>query len=170
MTDFKIETAAVAFGVTLVQPADGYAKTNRCIKYAILFIGLTFSIFFIVELMQKKPLHPVQYVLIGLALVIFYTLLLAVSELVVFDYAYAISASATIILISLYSKSHFQNWRSAAIFGSLLVALYGFIFVLIQLEDTALLIGSIGLFTILAVVMFASRKINWYGRPGALAS
>ncbi len=154
---------STAFGVTLVQPADGYAKTNRCIKYAILFIGLTFSLFFIIELMQKKPLHPVQYVLIGLALVIFYTLLLAVSEFILFDSAYAIAAAATILLITLYSKSHFQSWRSAAIFGSVLTVLYGFIFVLIRLEDTALLVGSIGLFLVLALVMFASRKINWYG-------
>jgi inner membrane protein len=120
-------------------------------------------LFFIVELMQKRPLHPVQYVLIGLGLVIFYTLLLAVSEFILFDYAYALAAGATILLISLYSKSHFQSWRSAGIFGAVLTALYGFIFVLIRLEDTALLIGSIGLFLILALVMFASRKINWYG-------
>lgn len=161
--DFKMDLSSLAFGVTLIQPADGYAKTNRCIKYAILFIGLSFSLFFIVEIMQKKPLHPVQYVLIGLGLVIFFTLLLAFSEFVVFDYAYAIASIATVLLISLYAKSHFQSWKSAGVFAAVLTVLYGFIFVLIQLEDTALLIGSIGLFVILALVMFASRKVAWYG-------
>src|SRR5690606_15215835 len=128
---------------------------------------LTFSLFFIVEIMQRKPVHPVQYVLIGMALVIFYALLLSVSEFVLFDIAYLIAAAATITLIALYARAHFRSWRSAGIFGSILALLYGFIFVLIRLEDTALLVGSIGLFIILAIAMYASRKVNWYGRsPG----
>lgn len=151
-----------AFGVSMLQPADQYAKTMRSVKYAILFIGLTFSLFFIVELMQKKPLHPVQYVLVGLALVIFYTLLLSISEFIVFDQAYWIASAATVLLITLYAKSHFESWKTAALFGTVLTGLYGFIFVLIRLEDTALLVGSIGLFLVLALVMYASRKINWY--------
>lgn len=159
---FKIEKAGSVFGVTMLQPADQYAKTMRSVKYAILFIGLTFSLFFIVELMQKKPVHPLQYVLVGLALVIFYSLLLAFSEYILFDYAYLIAAIATVTLITLYAKSHFATWKVASVFGAVLAALYGFIFVLISLEDTALLVGSIGLFTVLASVMYASRKINWY--------
>ncbi|MEP6712113.1 MAG: cell envelope integrity protein CreD [Ferruginibacter sp.] len=157
-----------AFGVSLVQPADQYNKTMRSVKYAILFIGLTFAFFFIIELMQKKPFHPVQYVLVGLALVIFYTLLLAISEYILFDYAYIIAAAATILLISLYAKGHFSSWKTAGIFFLLLSSLYGFIFILIRLEDTALLVGSIGLFVILALVMFVSRKINWYGQQAAI--
>lgn len=163
LKDFKFDQSAISFGVTMVQPADEYAKTNRSVKYAILIIGLTFSIFFIVELRQKKPIHPIQYVLIGLALVIFYSLLLAISEFLLFDLAYLIAAGATIILVSVYARSHFQSWKSAGIFAAVLTLLYGFIFVLIRLEDTALLIGSIGLFIILAISMYASRKINWYG-------
>lgn len=162
----KINKAPFAFGISMLQPADQYAKTTRSVKYAILFIGLTFSLFFIIELMQKKPVHPVQYILVGLALVIFYTLLLAISEFVLFDWAYLIAASATISLITLYAKSHFQSWKTAAIFGSVLSGLYAFIFVLIRLEDTALLVGSIGLFIVLAAVMYASRKINWYEASG----
>ncbi|MBV9987023.1 MAG: cell envelope integrity protein CreD [Chitinophagaceae bacterium] len=160
-----ISKAGLRFGVSMLQPADQYAKTTRSVKYAILIIGLTFSLFFIIELMQKKPMHPVQYVLIGLALVIFYTLLLSISEFILFDYAYLVAAAATIILISFYAKAHFRSWKTAGIFASLLTGLYGFIFVLIRLEDTALLIGSIGLFLILALVMYASRKINWYPSP-----
>ncbi len=158
----SIKTAALDFGVTMVQPADQYAKATRCIKYALLFIGLTFGLFFIVELLQKNPVHPVQYVLIGLALVIFYTLLLSISEFIRFDYAYITAAIATITLIALYAKGHFKKWSTAVVFGSLLTVLYGFIFVLIRLEDTALLIGSIGLFIILSLIMYYSRKIRWY--------
>ncbi len=167
LIDGKPETAALAFGMTMIQPADGYAKASRCVKYAILFIGLTFALFFIAELLQQRPVHPVQYILVGLALVIFYSLLLAFSEFIPFDLSYAGSSLATIGLISLYARNHFRSWRSAGLFGGLLFLLYGFIFVLIRLEDTALLIGSIGLFIILSLVMYASRNIEWYG-PGIL--
>lgn len=160
----------MAFGVTLVQPADQYAKTLRSVKYGILFIGLTFALFFIIELMQRKPLHPVQYVLVGLALVIFYTLLLSLSEYIAFDYAYALAALSTILLIASYAHGHFKNLKTSGLLFFLLSVLYAFIFVLIRLEDTALLVGSIGLFMVLALVMYASRKINWYGRSEATPS
>jgi inner membrane protein len=163
LKDFDFKKEPYAFGVTMVQPADQYAKTQRSIKYAILFIGLTFALFFIIELMQKNPVHPIQYVLIGLALVIFFTLLLSISEFVLFDYAYLIASVATILLITLYAKGHFKSNKTAAVFATVLTLLYAFIFVLIRLEDTALLVGSIGLFIVLAITMFASRKINWYG-------
>lgn len=159
----KFKKENLGFGVSIVQPADQYDKTMRSVKYAILFIGLTFAFFFIIELLQKKPFHPVQYVLVGLGLLIFYTLLLSISEFLLFDYAYAIAAGATILLISLYAKSHFTKWSIAGVFAAALTCLYGFIFVLIQLEDTALLLGSIGLFIILAGVMYLSRRIKWYG-------
>lgn len=167
LNNFKYDHKDLAFGVTMIQPADGYAKTNRCIKYAILFIGLTFSLFFIIELLQKKPVHPVQYILIGMALIIFYTLLLSISEFIPFDFSYFIAATATVLLITFYAYGHFRSSRTAAIFGSVLILLYGFTFVLIRLEDTALLIGSIGLFIILAIAMYLSRKINWYGQQTA---
>ena len=162
LREASLEMESLAFGVTLLQPADNYAKTERSVKYAILFIGLTFSLFFIVEILQKKPVHPVQYVLIGLALVIFYTLLLSISEFLPFDYAYLLSGSATILLITLYAWSHFRKFSSAALFASVLSLLYAFIFVLIRLEDTALLVGSVALFFVLALVMYASRNIRWY--------
>jgi len=160
--------ANLAFGVSMLQPADQYSKTMRSAKYAILIIGLSFALFFLVEILQSKPFHPVQYVLVGLALVIFYTLLLSISEYILFDNAYLIAASATVSLIALYARSHFNSWSTAGIFASVLAALYGFIFVLIRLEDTALVVGSIGLFIVLALVMYASRKINWYGNAGSL--
>lgn len=154
----------LAFGVTLLQPTDQYVKTDRSVKYAILVIGLTFALFFIIELLQKRPMHPVQYILIGLALVIFYTLLLSFSEFIEFDLAYVTAAFATVSLITWYSALHFRKRMPSVILCAAMTILYGFIFVLIRLEDTALLIGSIGLFIILAVAMYFSRKVNWYGR------
>ncbi|MBS1745579.1 MAG: cell envelope integrity protein CreD [Bacteroidetes bacterium] len=163
LKDFNFKKEDYSFGVSLLQPADQYVKTIRCVKYVILFIGLTFSLFFIVEIMQKKPFHPIQYVLVGLALVIFFTLLLSISEFLLFDVAYLFAALATVSLITLYAKSHFKSWPVAGVFAGTIGLIYGFIFILIRLEDTALLVGSIGLFIILATAMYASRKINWYG-------
>lgn len=152
------------FGISLLQPADQYAKTERSVKYAILFIGLTFGLFFIVEITRKTPVHPLQYILIGLALVIFYTLLLSISEFIHFDLAYLISALAVITMITLYTRQLFHSARSSLLTGGIITLQYTFIFVLIRLEDTALLVGSIGLFIVLGLVMYASRKIDWYGK------
>ncbi|MEO8583110.1 MAG: inner membrane CreD family protein, partial [Flavitalea sp.] len=163
LKNVNLDDLKMDFGVTMLQPADQYAKTSRCVKYAILFIGLTFGLFFIIELMQRKPFHPVQYSLIGIALVIFYSLLLSISEFILFDAAYLIASLATILLITWYAASHFRQWKTAGVFGGVLTILYGFIFILVRLEDTALLVGSIGLFIVLGLVMYASRKINWYG-------
>ncbi|GAO41702.1 cell envelope integrity protein CreD [Flavihumibacter petaseus] len=163
LSDTKFDAGKFGFGITMVQPADQYAKTERSVKYAILVIGLTFSLFFIMEQILKKPVHPVQYVLIGLALTIFYTLLLSISEFLFFDWAYLIAATATIVLITWYVRGHFKSFRTAALLGAVITMLYGFIFVLVRLEDTALLIGSIGLFLILGLAMYGSRKVNWYG-------
>ena len=109
-------------------------------------------------------MHPVQYTLIGLALVIFYTLLLSLSEFLLFDLAYFISAFATISLVTWYAGLHFKAFKPTTILCSVLVLLYSFIFVLIRLEDTALLIGTIGLFIILAIAMYFSKRVNRYGR------
>jgi inner membrane protein len=152
------------FGILLLQPSDQYAKTERSVKYAILFIGLTFGLFFIVEVTRKKPVHPLQYILIGLALVIFYTLLLSISEFIHFDIAYLISALAVVTMITLYARQLFNSTRSSLLTGGIVTLQYTFIFVLIRLEDTALLVGSIGLFIVLGLVMYASRKIDWYGK------
>lgn len=160
-TDARKES--MAFGVSMVQPADQYSKTNRSVKYAVLFIGLTFAMFFIIELMQKKQVHPVQYILVGLALIIFYTLLLSIGEFIGFNLAYVIAASATILLIGMYAASMFSSYKTSGVLSTFIGILYGFIYVLIQLEDTALLAGSIGLFVLLAIAMHFSKKINWYG-------
>lgn len=162
--DMRYDIKESTLETKLLQPVDSYAQTTRSIKYAVLFIALTFGLYFFVEITQKKKVHPIQYVLVGLALSIFYTLLLSISEYLGFDIAYAIASAATIILITLYTRSLFEKWKVALLFGSLLTLLYGFIFVLIQLQDNALLFGSIGLFIVLAIIMYYSRKIEWYSK------
>lgn len=160
-SDYEIEKSS--FGVKLIQPADGYAKTQRSVKYAILFIALTFTVFFFIEILQRKQVHPLQYLLVGFALCIFYTLLLSISEYAGFNNAYIIATIATVGLIGSYVWGIFKNMKTAAGFTFALTALYSYIFILIQLEDYALIFGSIGLFVILAVIMYYSRKIDWYG-------
>jgi inner membrane protein len=160
--DQNINAKEIAFGFSLVQPVDQYSKSMRSAKYAILIIGLTFAIFFVFEISQKNPVHPIQYALVGIALAIFYTLLVSLSEIILFDYAYLIGAIATITLITMYARSHFKVMKTALLFGSLLSLLYAFIYVLISLEDTALLVGSIALFIVVAIIMFATRNVQWY--------
>jgi inner membrane protein len=150
-----------SFGVKLITPNDNYQKASRSVKYAILIIALTFMAFFFIEIINRKKVHPFNYILIGLALCIFYTLLLSISEFFSFNQAYLLAAIMTLGLIFLYSKSIFGETRPATIITTVMLTLYSFIFVIIQLEDTALLIGSIGLFIILAITMYVSRKIDW---------
>jgi len=150
-----------AFGVDFFQPVDNYQKATRSAKYAILFISLTFLTVFFIEMRpnQRRRVHPFQYALIGLALVIFYTLLVSMSEHVSYNWSYLIAAVMTISLTGLYSRSLFASNAMAMLVCGTLTVLYGFLFVVLQQADYALLIGSIGLFCILAVVMYVSRKI-----------
>ncbi len=161
--DEKPEITDNAFGVELLQGIDSYSKTMRTVKYAVLFIALTFFLYFFIEILKKRSVHPLQYILVGLALCIFYTLLLSISEYINFNIAYLIASAATIGLITLYTQSIFKDWGIAGAFFVFLSSLYGFIYILIQLQDGALLFGSIGLFILLAVVMYYSKKIDWYG-------
>jgi inner membrane protein len=161
--DKKFDAEAYAFGVSLLQPTDNYAKTMRTAKYAILFIGLTFGFFFLLEALQGRRVHPIQYILVGIALIVFYTLLLSIGEVIAFNMAYLLASTATIGLITLYGKHLFELWKNALYLGGFLAGLYGFIFMLIQLEDSALIVGSIGLFLLVALAMYLSRKVEWYG-------
>ncbi|MCC6461652.1 MAG: cell envelope integrity protein CreD [Saprospiraceae bacterium] len=151
-----------AFGVEFLLPVDNYQKSTRSVKYAILFIGLTFLCVFFVEMRQSRRVHPFQYALIGLAMVIFYTLLVSFSEHIRFNPAYLLAASMTVGLTGLYARSLFQSTPMGLLIGGTLTTLYGFLFVTLQLQDYALLIGSLGLFAILATVMYFSRRISWY--------
>lgn len=150
-----------SFGTELLVPVDEYQKSERSAKYGYLVIALTFLVFFLLQTTSGIPIHPFQYLMIGLALVLFYTLLLSISEHQNFLIAYGIASIAVVSLISLYSRSIVKSPKFVLFILTSLSALYAFIFVIIQLESYALLVGSIGLFTILALVMFASRKIDW---------
>lgn len=150
------------FGVKLLLPIDEYQKTMRTAKYAIMFIALTFLTFFLTEVLNKKVIHPIQYILIGLALILFYTLLLSFSEHLKFNAAYLLSSLAIIALITAYTKSVLANNLATAIIAGVLIILYGFLYIILQLQDYALLLGSIGLFVILAIVMYVTRKIDWF--------
>ncbi|MBP6432042.1 MAG: cell envelope integrity protein CreD [Ferruginibacter sp.] len=152
-----------SFGVVLLSPFDNYAQTLRSLKYAILIIALTFFAYFFTEIFQRKSVHPLQYILIGIALVVFYTLLLSISEYLQFSLAYLTAAAATVLLLSWYTQSIFKRTKTVVVFAFLLSTLYTFIYVLIQMQDNALLFGSIGLFILLAIAMYLSRKIDWYG-------
>ena len=150
-----------AFGVNFRTTVNEYQKNTRAVKYGFLLIGLTFLIFFLIQSISKINIHPFQYLMIGIALTMFYTLLIAITEHSDFQKAYMIAGTSVVLLISLYSKSILKNIKFPMLIGASLASLYTFIYVIIQLENYALLVGSIGLFVILAMVMFVSRKIKW---------
>jgi len=158
------------FGVKLFLPVDGYAKSMRAVKYAILIIGLTFLLFYFIELLQHHNVHPLQYILIGVALCIFYTLLIALAEQLNFNLAYLVATVLTLGLVTGYAASVFRKTGTTLAVGGTLATLYGFMYVIIQSEDQALLMGSLGLFIILAIVMFFSRKIRWETLGGNITS
>ncbi|MGH2553031.1 MAG: cell envelope integrity protein CreD [Chitinophagaceae bacterium] len=153
--------AESSFGVNLFIPVNGYQKTLRTVKYALLCILLTFTAFFLIETAHKKSVHPFQYGLVGLALILFYTLLLSFSEYTGFNTAYIIAASATIGLIAWFVKSILQSGKATTVLSVALALIYSYIFSLLQLQDYSLLLGSVGLFITLAVVMYFSKKLQW---------
>jgi inner membrane protein len=153
--------AVSILGLRMLQPVDNYDCTERSLKYAFLFVVLTFLAFFLFETFLDKTLHPVQYALIGLANCLFYLLTLAISEHLGFDIAYWIAAGGTTILISGYAASALSGWLRAAILGAGTLALYGFLFTLLKAEDWSLLMGSCGLFLILGFTMWITRKVDW---------
>ncbi len=149
-------------GVQLVQPVDQYDSVSRSAKYAVLFILLTFVALFIVEIVQKQRIHPVQYLLIGFSLTLFYTLLLAFSEHTGFNVAYIVATIASLGLIGGYIQSILKSAKVTLTLSGLLAILYSFLFITLHQEQYALLMGSIGLFLVLAAIMFITRKIDWY--------
>lgn len=150
------------FGVALVQPIDIYQQADRAVKYAVLFVVLTFMVFFLWEVFSASLLHPMQYAFVGFALCVFYLMLLSLSEHVGFDPAYGVSSTVTTLLIAGYARAVLGGTRQAASVLAALATLYGFLYLLLRLEDYALLAGSVGLFLVLAFVMFITRRMNWY--------
>jgi len=150
------------FGVKLLQPIDEYGKNSRTAKYALLIIVLCFAIFFFFEILFKKQIHPIQYTMIGFALTIFFLLLLSITEHLGFDKAYLISSIATVGLIVVYTNFILVTKKATVTLAFLLTGLFSYIFIILQMEDFALLAGALALFVVLAAVMFLSRKVDWY--------
>lgn len=149
------------FGVSFVDPVDQYLKSERATKYAFLFIGLTFAGFFLTEVLRRVSVHPVQYGLVGLALALFFLLLLSFSEHIGFAAAYAVSAAACVGLISFYVANVLESRPQGAGFGAALASLYALLYGILSSEDYALLMGSLLVFGLLAVVMVLTRRVSW---------
>ena len=150
------------FGVDLLLPVNDYQKAMRSAKYALLVIALSFLSFFLIEIFNRTRIHPFQYLLIGFALSLFYILLISISEHTNFSLAYTVAAVTVITLIGLYSKAILHNVRQTLMLPLVLGFSYSFVYVTLQAQDYALLIGSIGLTAMLALTMYITRNINWY--------
>jgi inner membrane protein len=156
------QAQASAFGVALVQPVDIYVQTERAVKYAVLFIVMTFVLAFLWEITGSALVHPIQYLFVGFTMCVFYLLLLSIAEHRGFDVAYAVAACATTGLLAWYWSWVLGGRRQGFLMGGALTVLYGYLYLLLRLEDYALLAGSAGLFAMLALVMFMTRGVNWY--------
>ncbi|MDR0518212.1 MAG: cell envelope integrity protein CreD [Fibromonadaceae bacterium] len=151
------------FGVNFFRAIDTYSLNIRAVKYAILFLIVPFLTLFLFEILTKKRIHPVPYLLSGIANIIFYLLLLSLSEQIQFYLAYFIAALAIIVMLTLYSRALLSSWNKSWYMGLVITASYVLLYAVLNAESYALLIGSIWAFAIVALVMFLTRKLNWYG-------
>jgi inner membrane protein len=158
---------ASGFGIELVQPVDIYQRSTRAVKYGGLFIALSFLTFFLVETLQRRPVHPIQYGLMGLALSVFYLLLLALAEHIGFLLAYVLATAALCVLMSVYLTGALRSARGGIASGGIFAATYALLYLLVTSESYALLAGSIALFALLATTMLLTRKIDWYVREAS---
>ena len=151
-----------SLAVSFIQPVDLYQTVERSVKYGFLFIGLTFAAFFLFEALKRLAIHPVQYALVGIALAIFFLLLISLSEHLGFAAAYAIAAGSCVALNGYYVAHVLRSARRGAMFGLALGALYGLLYVILRVEDHALLMGSLLVFACVAAAMVATRRVDWY--------
>ncbi len=156
------ETGLDYFSVAIIEPINVYSQGSRAVKYGLLFVALTFAAFFLFELLKKLPIHPVQYTLVGLALALFFLMLVSLSERMEFMQAYLISSAACIGLIGFYLSFALRSWVRGMGFGVALTVLYGILFGVLQSENNALVMGTILLFAVLAAIMIVTRKVDWY--------
>jgi inner membrane protein len=159
---YNAQVAKSAFGVGLYTPVDFYQKSTRAAKYAILFVALMFAALFISEIVSRVRVHPIQYLFNGLAIITFYALLISLSEHTGFGIAYLVSSGAVTMLVTLYTRSVLGSAKLALILGAVLALVYSYAYWVLQMVDYALLAGSVGLFVVLSLIMFATRNIDWY--------
>jgi inner membrane protein len=150
------------FGVAFIDPVNPYVLSDRATKYGLLFIGLTFVAVGLLEVMRRLRVHPIQYLLVGSALVIFFLLLVSLSEAWPFALAYAAAASACTALLGYYAGHVLGGWRAGLGFAAGMATLFGVLYLLLQMEQGSLIIGSVLLFAVLATVMVATRRMDWY--------
>jgi inner membrane protein len=153
--------------VSLVEPVNVYAQVDRATKYGLLFVLLTFVAFFMFEFLRQLRIHPIQYGLVGLAVAIFFLLLLALSERIPFAAAYLLAATACVTLIGYYLGHVLGGWLRGAGFAGLLATLYAALYGLLISEDNALVLGAGLLFLILAAIMVMTRRVDWYRATAA---
>lgn len=158
---------ASSSGVSFIEPVDVYLQSERSIKYAVLFIGLSFITFFIFEHISQRKIHPIQYAFIGLAISVFYLLLISLAEHILFHWAYLISVICCSSLILFYVRYMLASVRAAILFSAMISGLYGLLYVIVQAEDFALLMGALLVFVVLAVLMVVTRHIDWYSLSGS---
>lgn len=151
-------------GVSFIDPINTYSLSNRATKYGFLFIALTFVAVGLFEFMKSLRVHPIQYFLVGAAISIFFLLLVSMSEHFAFATAYAIAACACALLLAYYASHMLGSWKRGLPFGLGIAMLYGLLYVLLQLEQTALVVGAIALFIVLAAIMALTRKVDWYAK------
>jgi len=163
----SLESNKLKTGVSLLTPVDNYRMAQRCVKYAFMFLVLTFMAYFVFEITSKdnKKIHPIQYMLIGVAMLIFYLLLTSISEFIPFGFAYTISTLMTVGLIGLYTNYVLLKGKSKTftyMITGILLALYAFLYTLLIMQDLSLILGSFMLFIIIAAIMYATRDVEWY--------
>ncbi len=151
-------------GLHLIEAVDEYQKNTRASKYSLLLIALPFILLFFFEVINNRKIHPMQYLIFGAGLAIFFLLLISITEVLGFNLAYLISALACWSIVSLYSRSVMQVKKLNVLLSLSLAGLFAFLFVILQMESYALLVGSLGLFFIIAGIMFFTRKIDWYAQ------
>lgn len=158
------------FGVAFIDPVSTYVLSDRATKYGVLFIALTFVAVALVEVLRRLRVHPVQYALVGSALALFFLLLVSLGEHLAFGLAYAVAAGACTLLLGYYGAHVLHGRRAGMAFGAGIAALYGLLYLLLRSEQSALVLGSLLLFTVLAAVMVVTRRVDWYALAAQLRS
>jgi inner membrane protein len=166
----RFTTQAVSnslFGAQFLSILDAYRYVERSIKYGVLFLVLVFTTFFLFEVTARQKIHPFQYLMVGAALCLFYLLLLSISEFIGFSWAYLIAAVASIALITWYCRFFLGGGVRTLMIGAGLTGVYTFLYITLRQQDYALLMGAIALFIVLAIVMYVTRKVDWYARDAS---
>jgi inner membrane protein len=159
---FERSIYASLFGVSLISPVDQYRMADRSVKYVTLFLALTFVVLWLFEVLASIRVHLVQYLLVGAGMCLFYLLELSLAEHLGFNLAYTIASCAIVALVSSYCVAVLKSGPRAVVVGAAIVLLYGYLYILLREQDYALLVGSVGLFAVLATIMYLTRRVDWY--------